>query len=98
MIKNGEIDLVINTTGNKKAVTESFSIRNAALAFNIPYTTTLSGATATALAVEAMIEGDLGVRTIQEYHKGGVRTEAQGAGSKQPGAKSLKRKGEISCS
>ncbi len=78
MIKNGEIALVINTTGNKKAVTESFSIRNAALAFNIPYTTTLSGATATALAVEAMIEGDLQVRTIQEYHGEGVRGEAQG--------------------
>jgi len=81
MIKNGEIDLVINTTGNKKAVTESFSIRNAALAFNIPYTTTLSGATATALAVEAMIEGELQVRTLQEYHgkAQGLRREAFGA-------------------
>jgi len=79
MIKNGEIALVVNTTGNKKAVTESFSIRNAALAFNIPYTTTLSGATATALAVEAMIAGDLEVRTLQEYHGGGARSEAQGA-------------------
>ena len=68
MIKNREIDLVINTTSNKKAVAESFSIRSAALAFNVPYTTTLSGATATTLAVESMIEGDLKVRTIQEYH------------------------------
>ena len=70
MIKNGEIHLVINTTGSKKAVTESFSIRNTALAFNIPYTTTLSGATATALAVEAMKEGELAVRSLQEYHGG----------------------------
>ncbi len=76
MIKNGEIDLVINTTGNKKAVTESFSIRNAAIGFNIPYTTTLSGATATALAVEAMIEGELQVRTLQEYHGEGARHKA----------------------
>ncbi len=68
MIKNGEIDLIINTTSNKKAVAESFSIRSAALAFNIPYTTTLAGATATALAVESMIEGELRVKTIQEYH------------------------------
>ena len=52
-------------------------IRNAALAFNIPYTTTLSGATATALAVEAMKEGELNVRSLQEYHSGeqGVSNE-----------------------
>ncbi|MFH1950640.1 MAG: carbamoyl-phosphate synthase large subunit [Pseudomonadota bacterium] len=68
MIKNREIDLVINTTSNKKAVAESFSIRSAALAFNIPYTTTLAGATATALAVESMIEGELTVKSLQEYH------------------------------
>ena len=68
MIKNREIDLIINTTSNKKAVAESSSIRSAALAFNIPYTTTLAGATATALAVESMIEGELRVKTIQEYH------------------------------
>ena len=69
MIKNGEIDLVINTTSNKKTVAESFSIRDTALAFNTPYTTTLAGATATALAVESMIEGELQVKTLQEYHQ-----------------------------
>ena len=70
MIKNGEIDLVINTTSSKKAVSESYSIRRAALTFNIPYTTTLAGAKATALAIKAMIEGELGVKTIQEYQGG----------------------------
>ena len=78
MIKNREIDLVINTTSNKKAVAESFSIRSAALAFNIPYTTTLAGATATALAVESMIEGELTVKSLQEYHGEGLRPKAQG--------------------
>ena len=68
MIKNGEIDLIINTTSNKKAISESCSIRRAALAFDIPYSTTIAGARATALAIKSMIEGEFGVKTIQEYH------------------------------
>jgi carbamoyl-phosphate synthase large subunit len=68
MIKSGEVDLVINTPGDKKAVSESYSIRRTALTFNIPYTTTLAGARATALAIKAMSEGRIDVRTIQEYH------------------------------
>jgi carbamoyl-phosphate synthase large subunit len=70
MIKNGQIALVINTTSNKKAVSESYSIRRAALTFNIPYTTTLAGARATALAIKAIIEGKLEVKAIQEYQRG----------------------------
>jgi carbamoyl-phosphate synthase large subunit len=72
MIKNGEVDLVINTTSHKKTISESYDIRRAALTFNIPYTTTVEGATATALAIESMIAGALDVKTLQEYH-GGIR-------------------------
>ncbi len=68
MIKNGEIDLIVNTTKNKKAISESYSIRRTALTLNIPYTTTLAGARATALAIKAVIEGELDVKTVQEYH------------------------------
>ena len=68
MIKNREIHLVINTTSDKKAIRESYSIRRTALTFNIPYTTTMAGARATALAIKAMKEGELGVKTLQEYH------------------------------
>jgi len=69
MIKNREIALVINTTNNKKAISESFPIRRTALIFGVPYTTTIAGAKATAMAIKAMIEGKLDVKTIQEYHK-----------------------------
>ncbi|MBN2420552.1 MAG: carbamoyl-phosphate synthase large subunit, partial [Deltaproteobacteria bacterium] len=69
MIKNNEISLVINTTNDKKAISESFSIRRSALVLGIPYTTTIAGAVATALAIKSMAEGKLDVRTIQEYHK-----------------------------
>jgi carbamoyl-phosphate synthase large subunit len=69
MIKNGEIQMVINTTSDKKAISESYSIRRTALNFNVPYTTTLAGARATALGIEALKAGSLGVKTIQEYHR-----------------------------
>jgi carbamoyl-phosphate synthase large subunit len=68
MIKNGDIDLVINTTSDKKAISESFSIRRSALILGIPYTTTIAGASATAMAIKSMTEGKLDVKTIQEYH------------------------------
>jgi carbamoyl-phosphate synthase large subunit len=69
MIKNREIDLVINTTSGKNAIAESLSIRRTALIFEVPYTTTIAGARATALAIKSLIQGKLGVRTIQEYHE-----------------------------
>ncbi len=68
MIKNGEVDLVINTVGGKKTVRESVSIRTATLAREIPYSTTVSGARAAAQAIEALREGEVQVRTLQEYH------------------------------
>jgi carbamoyl-phosphate synthase large subunit len=68
MIKNGEINLVINTTNDKKAISESFSIRRSALVLGIPYTTTIAGARATSLAIKSLIEGKLNVKTLQEYN------------------------------
>jgi carbamoyl-phosphate synthase large subunit len=68
-MKNGEIQLVINTTIGSKSVSESYSIRQTALVHRIPYTTTVAGARATAEAIEAMQQKKLSVRTIQEYHQ-----------------------------
>jgi carbamoyl-phosphate synthase large subunit len=69
MMKNGEIDLVINTTASKKAVSESYVIRRSALTLGIPYTTTLAGARASALAVKSMRDGEMRVKTLQEFHE-----------------------------
>ncbi|MFP4036444.1 MAG: carbamoyl-phosphate synthase large subunit [Desulfobacteraceae bacterium] len=69
MIKNGEIHLVINTASGKKTVSESASIRLAALAMEIPYTTTMAGAKATAQAIQAICEGGLDVTALQDYHR-----------------------------
>ncbi|EFK11020.1 carbamoyl-phosphate synthase, large subunit [delta proteobacterium NaphS2] len=70
MIKNGEIHLVINTTSDKKAIGESYSIRRASLTLNVPYTTTLAGAKATLAAIRSMSREEMKVRTVQEYHNG----------------------------
>jgi carbamoyl-phosphate synthase large subunit len=69
LMKNGEIQLVINTTIGSKSVSESCSIRQTALIHRIPYTTTVAGARATAEAIEALEQKKLSVRTIQEYHR-----------------------------
>jgi hypothetical protein len=36
---------------------------------DIPYTTTVAGAAATAQAIQALVEGKLDVKTLQEYHE-----------------------------
>lgn len=67
-IKNGEIQLVINTSFGKKTTSDSYEIRRTTLMYNIPYTTTIAGAKAMAEAVEELQKGQWDVRTLQEYH------------------------------
>jgi len=69
-IKNGDIQLVINTTIGARSVSESYSIRRTALMHNLPYYTTVAGAKAAAEAIEALQGNKIAVRTIQEYHQG----------------------------
>ena len=51
MIKNDEIDFIINTTEGKKAIADSRTIRSNALHRKVTYTTTIAGAEATCLAI-----------------------------------------------
>lgn len=71
LIKNKEISLVINTVSGAKAQKDSFSIRQSSLQYNVPFTTTLSGANAIVNAVEMMLKKKIHIRSIQEYHQGG---------------------------
>jgi carbamoyl-phosphate synthase large subunit len=66
-IKNGEIQLVFNTTEGKQALTDSRSLRRAALLHKVPYYTTLAGAVAAAQGIKAYLGGDLEVRALQDY-------------------------------
>ncbi len=67
-MKNGEVQLVFNTTDGKQALADSFSIRRTALMMKIPYYTTASGSLAAAQGIAAVRHGELDVRPIQSYN------------------------------
>ena len=67
VMKNGEVQLVFNTTEGRQSLEDSFSLRRSALMMKIPYYTTTAGALAAAQAIVAMAEGTLEVRTLQSY-------------------------------
>ncbi|MHC4753130.1 MAG: carbamoyl-phosphate synthase large subunit, partial [Planctomycetota bacterium] len=68
-IINNEIDLIINTTIGKRSIKDSFSIRRSALDKQVPYVTTIRGATAVAKAIEALKKSKVGVKPIQLYYR-----------------------------
>ncbi|WP_419896401.1 carbamoyl-phosphate synthase large subunit [Roseomonas sp. USHLN139] len=66
-IRNGEIQMVINTTGTGQAVADSFDIRRGALTHGIPHYTTMAGARAAVHAIAALKAGTLDVAPLQAY-------------------------------
>jgi len=69
MIKNREIDLIINTPSGGRAQLESSIIRKEAIIRDIPFVTTVSGAEATVYAIERLKSGFITVKSIQEHHQ-----------------------------
>ena len=68
-IKNGEFDLVINTTAGKRSRADSHTIRREALLHKVTYFTTLAGARAAVEAHQAQASGDDRARNLQTLHK-----------------------------
>jgi carbamoyl-phosphate synthase large subunit len=66
MIKNGEFSLIVNTTEGKQAIEDSAAIRRAALQHKVSYTTTISGAEATCLALKQL--DAVSVNCLQDLH------------------------------
>ncbi|NMM43844.1 carbamoyl-phosphate synthase large subunit [Rhodospirillaceae bacterium KN72] len=66
-IINGDVQLVFNTTEGRKALEDSFSLRQAALSMKVPYYTTVAGVRAAALAIRALKQGGLEVAPLQSY-------------------------------
>jgi carbamoyl-phosphate synthase large subunit len=68
MIKNDEVNLIVNTTDGKKAINDSYEIRREALQGKVTYTTTITGAWA---LCEAMAFKDKEqVYSLQDLHQG----------------------------
>jgi carbamoyl-phosphate synthase large subunit len=74
-IKNGDIQVVINTTVGRQSSRDAYHIRQGTLKYNVLYTTTVAGARALSEAVMAMQQEDWGVVPLQEYHKKVLKTE-----------------------
>jgi carbamoyl-phosphate synthase large subunit len=67
MIKNGQIDLIVNTTEGKQAIADSYTIRRTALQNKISYSTTMAGARATCMALDYLDTGN--VTSLQSLHQ-----------------------------
>ncbi|MDW7645104.1 MAG: carbamoyl-phosphate synthase large subunit [Desulfuromonadales bacterium] len=67
-IKNGEIQLVINTPVGKLSAHDDSYIRKAAIRYKVPYITTTAAALAAAKGIAACRQGQETVRSLQEYH------------------------------
>jgi carbamoyl-phosphate synthase large subunit len=68
-MKNGEIDLMFNTTEGKQSIADSYELRRTALMEKIPYFTTLSGSLVAVEALGALRTRGLEVKTLQSYSK-----------------------------
>ena len=66
MLKNGEIEMIVNTTESSQAIMDSFAIRRTALQRRVPYFTTVAGARALVEAIRAPSRP--AVSSMQELH------------------------------
>ncbi len=66
-LKNGQVQLVFNTTEGSRALANSLSIRRTALQQKVPYYTTMAGAAAATQAIAALKAGSLEVAPLQSY-------------------------------
>jgi carbamoyl-phosphate synthase large subunit len=63
----GEVDMVVNTPSGRDARADGYEIRSAAVAMDRPIITTVQELAAAVQGIEALGEGALGVRSIQEW-------------------------------
>jgi carbamoyl-phosphate synthase large subunit len=68
-IKNGEVDLVINTPSGRLSAHDDSYIRKAAIKYRVPYITTATGALATVRGIAAQRKEESSVRSLQKYHE-----------------------------
>ncbi len=73
LIKNGQVQLIINTPTRKGPHTDEGQIRAMAVLHKIPMITTLTAAHACALAIQALQSGDWGVRPLQSYFQPAIQ-------------------------
>ena len=68
-IREGSVQLIINTPSSRTPEKDEIAIRSSAVAYNIPLITTVSGASATVGALENMLREGARVKALQDYHR-----------------------------
>jgi carbamoyl-phosphate synthase large subunit len=68
-IKNGDIQLVINTSSGKRTKEDSSELRKTTVLYGLPYTTNLAAAKALAMAIKERNAAGLDVKCLQEYYR-----------------------------
>ena len=67
-IKDNKIDLVINTTENKQAIKDSFTIRRTSVDLSIPYSTNLRSSKILIKSIISLKNNEISVKAIQNHH------------------------------
>jgi carbamoyl-phosphate synthase large subunit len=67
IMKNGQIQLIVNSPSGEEAKTDGKMIRRTAMAYKIPVITTLAGAKAAIAAIKALQTGGISVTALQDY-------------------------------
>ena len=67
LIKNDQVNFIVNTTEGKKAIADSFNIRREALQHKVSYTTTIAAALASCLAIQQLEVAE--INKLQDLHK-----------------------------
>jgi carbamoyl-phosphate synthase large subunit len=76
-IKNGDVQLVVNTTFGEKEISQSYSIRRESLIKNVPYFTTIAASRAAVDAIEVLKMEGLEVRALQDYYNDTTNSKLQ---------------------
>ncbi len=77
MVKNNEIQLILNTGASSQTRRDGYMIRRAAVKFNIPYATTTDGTRAICNAIKALKKKEFSVMDIKSYHETSIRERRQ---------------------
>jgi len=70
LIKDGKVDLIINTPAGKATKEDEAKIRSNAVLYNVPLITTIAGAEASVNGIEYLIKNpQMNVKSLQEYYR-----------------------------
>ena len=69
LLTDGSAGLMINTPLGRESHEDDYEIRRSAIIHNVPYTTTIAGATAATEGILSLVSKKVGVKSLQEYHR-----------------------------